>query len=165
MLKCFFKNFASLRPAALLKRDSSTGVFSIRLRYFLEHLFCIWLSYVYIQKGVLKNPAKLTAKFMWTTAPGISENRLLLDRLQIYSCFGELAVSQYLRYWVFPLRCSLQLILHWWAPNQWVKVDNSTQMITEEDLDIQAAARGKPGTKSVWLTSLNTVSAPSFVIV
>ena len=35
-----------LRPAALSKRDSSTGVFPWILRDFLEHLFCIWLSYV-----------------------------------------------------------------------------------------------------------------------
>ena len=146
MLKYFFKKFASLRTAALVKRDSSTGVFSRILRDFLEHLFCIWLLYVYMQKGVLKNPAKFTAQFMWTVAPGISENKPLLGRLQIYWCVGELAVSQYLRYWVFPLRCSFQLILHWWAPYQWFKVDNSTQMITEEDLHIQAAARGKPGT-------------------
>ena len=27
-----------------------------------------------------------------------------------------------------------------------IKVDNSTQMVTEVDLDIQAAARGNPGT-------------------
>ena len=29
----------------------------------------------YAKKGVLKNPAKFTAKFMWTAASGISENR------------------------------------------------------------------------------------------
>ena len=32
------------------------------------------------------------------------------------------------------------------APNQCIKVDNSTQMMTEVDLDIQAPARGNPGT-------------------
>ena len=78
----------------------------------------------------------------------------MFGRLQIYRYIAELTVSQYLRYWVFPLRCSLQQILHWWAPNQCIKVENSTQMITEVDLDIQTAARGNPGTLSVWLTSL-----------
>ena len=38
--------------------------------------------------------------------------------------FAELTISQYLKYWVFPLRCSFQLILHWWAPNQRIKFDN-----------------------------------------
>ena len=57
---------ANLRHAALLKRDSSTGDFSKILR---ELLF----SYV-IQKCVLKNSVTLTAKFMWMTASGISEN-------------------------------------------------------------------------------------------
>ena len=42
----FLKKFLSQRPAALFKRDSSTGVFSRILRDFLEHLFCISLSYV-----------------------------------------------------------------------------------------------------------------------
>ena len=44
--------------------------------------------------------------------------------------------------------------LYWWAPNQCIKLDNSTQIITDADLDIQAAERGNPGTWSVWLTSL-----------
>ena len=35
------------------------------------------------------------------------------------------------------------------AHNQCIKVDNSTQMITEVDLDIQAAARGNATTSSV----------------
>ena len=65
---------ANLRHAALLKRDSSTGVLSKILRDFSEHLVCIWLSYV-IQKTVLKNSVTFTAKFMWTAASGISENR------------------------------------------------------------------------------------------
>ena len=64
----------NLRHAALLKRDSSTGVFSIILRDFLELLFCIWFSYV-IQKSVLKNSVIFTAKFMWTASSGISEDR------------------------------------------------------------------------------------------
>ena len=70
----FLKKFLSQRPAALFKRDSSTGVFSRILRDFLEHLLCIWLSYV-MQKRCSKNPAKFTAKLMWTAASGISENR------------------------------------------------------------------------------------------
>ena len=31
--------------------------------------------------------------------------------------------------------------LYWWAPNQCIKLENSTQMITDVDLDIQAAER------------------------
>ena len=65
-----------LRPAALSKRDSITGVFPWILRDFLEYVFCIWLSYRMIHEiGVLKNLAEFTAKFMWTAASGISENR------------------------------------------------------------------------------------------
>ena len=44
--------------------------------------------------------------------------------------------------------------LYWWAPNQCIKLGNSTQMITNVDLNIQAAERGNPGAWSVWLTSL-----------
>ena len=65
---------ATLRPAALLKRDSSTGVFSRILRDFLEHQFISDYCMLY-KKGVLKNSAKLPAKFIWTAASGISENR------------------------------------------------------------------------------------------
>ena len=32
----------------------------------------------YAKEGVLKNPAKFTAKFMWTAASGISEDRTCL---------------------------------------------------------------------------------------
>ena len=69
-----FLKIGKSENAALLKRDSSTGVFSRILRDFLEHLFYIWLSYV-IQKKCSKNSVTLTAKFMWTAASGISENR------------------------------------------------------------------------------------------
>ena len=69
-----FKKPASLRPAALLKGDSSTGVFSRILREFLEHLF-VFDYRMLCKKGVLKNATKFRAKFMWTTAFGISENR------------------------------------------------------------------------------------------
>ena len=68
---------ATLRPAALLKRDSTTGVFSKILRDFLEHLFCIWLLYV-IQKRISKNSATFPGIFMWTAASGISDNGLCL---------------------------------------------------------------------------------------
>ena len=58
---------ANLRHAPLLKRDSSTGDFSRILRE-------LFFSYV-IQKSFLKNSVTFTAKFMWTAASGISENR------------------------------------------------------------------------------------------
>ena len=74
MPECLFKKLASLRPAALLKGDSSTGVFSRTLRNFVEHLFVFDYGML-CKKGVLKNPTKFRAKFMWTTAFGISENR------------------------------------------------------------------------------------------
>ena len=69
-----FKKLPSLRPAALLKGDSSTGVFSRILREFLEHLF-VFDYRMLCKKGVLKNATKFREKFMWTTAFGISENR------------------------------------------------------------------------------------------
>ena len=72
-----FKKLASLTPAALLKGDSSTGVFSRILRDFLEHLF-VFDYRMLCKKGVLKNPTKFRAKFMWKTASGISENRLCM---------------------------------------------------------------------------------------
>ena len=76
MLDCLFKKLASLRTAALLKGDSSTGVFSRILRDFLEHLFILyWIIACYAKKGDLKNPTKFTAKFMRMAASGISENR------------------------------------------------------------------------------------------
>ena len=43
------------------------------------------------------------------------------------------------------LRCSFQLILHWWAPNQHTKVHNTMQVITEVYLDIWTPARGSTG--------------------
>ena len=61
--------------------------------------------------------------------------------IQIFWRFAELTVGQYLRYWTFPLRCCLQLILHWWTPNQRIKVDHATQMITEIYLDVQTVVR------------------------
>ena len=42
---------------------------------------------MFYKKGFLKNPAKLTTKFMWAAASGISENMpcfLFDDQLQIY---------------------------------------------------------------------------------
>ena len=42
----------------------------------------------------------------------------MFSRLQIYWCFAKVTVSQHLRYWAFPLKCSFQLILRWWTPNQ-----------------------------------------------
>ena len=65
---------ANLRHSAFLKRDSSTGDLSRILRDFLGHLFCIWLFMLY-KKSVLKYSGIFTAKFMWTAASGISENR------------------------------------------------------------------------------------------
>ena len=41
MLKCLFNKSAGLKPAALLKRDSSKSAFPSILRDFLEDLFCI----------------------------------------------------------------------------------------------------------------------------
>ena len=65
----------SLRPAALLKRDSSTGIFPWILRDFLEYLFCITYDYRMLYKiGVLKNLAKFAAKFIWTATSDISKN-------------------------------------------------------------------------------------------
>ena len=133
-----FKKPASLRPAALLKGDSSTGVFSRILRDFLEHLFVF--DYRMLSKnGVLKNPTKFRAKFMWTTAFGISENRpcmagwKFIDVLQNWckSVFKVLSFST-------EMQSSTDFVLR--------KVDNSTQIIMEVDLNIQAAARGNPGT-------------------
>ena len=91
-----FNKVADLRPAALLKGDSSKDVYPWILRDFLEHLFCIAYEYRILYKmGVLKSLAKFTAKFMWTTASGISGNR---------SCW-KLTVSQYLR----PLSLSTEM--------------------------------------------------------
>ena len=50
---------------------------------------------------------------------------VLFEQLQIYWHFAQWIVSQYLRYWVFPLGCSFQLILHWWEPNQRANVENA----------------------------------------
>ena len=56
-------------PAALLKKDSIADVFPRILRDLLEHLFCIWLF-------MLQNRcSKSIAKFMWTAASNIGENR------------------------------------------------------------------------------------------
>ena len=151
VLKYLFKKFANLRSAALLKRDSSTSFFSRILRDFWNTYF-VFDYRVLCKKVVLKSSTLFTAKFMWTAASGISEN--IVTRNSDYGDFLVTMVriglvwpaANLLRYWVFSLRCSLQLILHWWAPNQCSKVDNSTQMITEVDLDTQAAAKGNPGT-------------------
>ena len=133
-----FKKLASLTPAALLKGDSSTGVFSRILWDFLEHLF-VFDYRMLCKKGVLKNPTKFRAKFMWITAFGISENRpcmagwKFIDVLQNWckSVFKVLSFST-------EMQSSTDFVLR--------KVDNSTQIIMEVDLNIQAAARGNPGT-------------------
>ena len=74
MLECLFKKLVSLRLAALLKGDSSTGVFSRILRDFLEQLFCISLSYV-MQKRCSKKFHKIHGKIHVNGGFGISENR------------------------------------------------------------------------------------------
>ena len=100
-----------------------------------------------------KNLAKFTAKFTWTAASCISENRPCLAGCRF---FDLVTVSQYLRYWAFPLGCSFQLILHWWTPNHNVfkLMTQHAQMITEAYLDVQTAVRGNFWTYSVWPTSL-----------
>ena len=77
---------------------------------------------------------------------------MLFGQLQIYWCFAELNVSQYLRYWLFPLRSSFQLILHWQAPTQCIKVDNNTNDDGGRSSYPDSPKR-KTGTKSIWLTS------------
>ena len=144
MLKCLFNIVAGQRPAALLKRDSSTGVFQWILQDFLEHLFCIWLLYV-IQKRCSKRLTKFTAKFMLTAASGISENRTCLASCNLLMFCRTDCKSVY-KVWVFELRCSFQMILHWLKPNQSIKVDDATQIITELYFDIQTPARGNTGT-------------------
>ena len=76
MLKCLFKKFAPLRPAALLKGDSNKVFFLENFAKFFRTpvLYLIMLC----KKCVLKNHANFTAKFMRTAASGISENRLCL---------------------------------------------------------------------------------------
>ena len=59
----FFKKFSSLRRADLLKRDSSTGVFSRFYENFQNTNFT-FDDRISCKKGVLKNPTKFTAKFM-----------------------------------------------------------------------------------------------------
>ena len=85
-MKCLFNKVANLRPQALLKIEFSTGIFPWILRDFLEHLLCIWL-FMLCKIGVLKNLAKFTAKFMWTAAFGVSENR---PGLSGYKFIGDL---------------------------------------------------------------------------
>ena len=105
MLECVFNKVEGLMHTPLLKRDSSTGVFSVNFaRFFRTH--------------ILYN--------MWTTASRISENRPCLASWEFIFVLHHYFAS------VFKLlRCSFQLILHWWAPIQRTKVDNAMQMITE----------------------------------
>ena len=63
MLECPFKKLASLRPVALLKGGSSTGVFSQILRDFFELLF-VFDSRTLCKEGMLKIPTKFRAKVM-----------------------------------------------------------------------------------------------------
>ena len=161
-----------MRCAALSKsceRDSSSGVFSWILQDFLEHLFCMWLSYV-IQKRCSKKFVEFQGwsfvlsgisrgKIKKWKIPGFFQKSMSSTPLFFFFwnspiglvwptanlwIFIELTVSQYLRNWVFPVRCSFQLILHALMSTQTtcIKVDDVTKMITEVYLDIQATARG-----------------------
>ena len=76
MTKCLFNKAGGLRPAALLNKDSSTGVVSRILRNSLEHLLCITYDYHVLYKiGIVKNLAKFTVKFLRTAASRINENK------------------------------------------------------------------------------------------
>ena len=80
-------------------------------------------SRVFSKKYVFNPPCLF---FFWNSPIGLV---WLAANLLI---FIELTVSQYLRNWVFPVRCSFQLILHALMSTQTtcIKVDDATKMIT-----------------------------------
>ena len=99
VLKYLFKQFASLRPAALLKTDSSTGA-----REFCEIFQDTYFVFDYrmsCKKDVLKNPAKFTAKFIQALFVRIvriglvwpAANLLMFCRIDSKSVFKVLSLS------------------------------------------------------------------------
>ena len=73
MLKCLFKKFASLKPAALLKRDQ-VQVFSREIcKIFRTPI--LYLIIVCYTKRCAKKSRKIHGKIHVKAASGISENR------------------------------------------------------------------------------------------
>ena len=110
MLKCLINEVTELRPPAFLKRDSSRGVFPWILQKFLEHLLCITHDHRMLYKiSVLKNLAKFTIKFRWTLLVLVIIGLVWLT--QIYWCFAEMIVSQYLRFDIIAVHIFLCMFL------------------------------------------------------
>ena len=84
---------------------------------------------LFCKKGALRNFPKLTGKHLRRS---VFLKNLPVGGLQLY--LKETPAQVFSR--------------EFCAPNQCIKVDNSTQMITEVDLDIQRAARGNLGTSN-----------------
>ena len=85
---------------------------------------------------------------VWSTT-----NLLMFCRIDCKSVFKVLSLST-------EMQSSTDL--YWWALNQCIKLGNSTQMITEVDLDIQANAGGNPEPIQFDQPLWNAVSAPVF---
>ena len=137
MLECLFNKVEGLRPTSLLKRDSITSVSSVNFARF----FRTPILYNIRERLLL---VLVRIGFDWQFNRYFTSFKLidiLHHLLQVKSVFNV-------------LECNFQLILHWWAPNQRSNIYNAMQVIMEVYLDIQTAARGNTGIKSVWLTSL-----------
>ena len=81
-------------------------------------------------------------KFMWTAASGISENRPFLAPAANLLVFCKIDCKSVFKVLSLSNEMHDEMILDWWTPNERIKVDDATQMITEVYLDVQTAVRG-----------------------
>ena len=114
--QCWSVFLIKLQTCSSFKKRLQHRCFPVKFARFFRTPILYMITYA-IQNSCTKT---FTAKFMWTTASGISENR------QIYWCFAEFYISQ----------------LHWWTRNQRINVDDATHIITELYIDVQTAVRG-----------------------
>ena len=97
----FTGKYLRLRPASLLKRGSYTGVFPWILQDFLEHHFCIWLSYVIrsrCSKNFLQNSRQNSCERLLLVLVRIglvwpAANLLIFSRIDCKSVFKVLSHS------------------------------------------------------------------------
>ena len=105
---------------SFIKKKFQQRCFPVNFARFFRTPILYMIIYV-IQNKCSKNLPEFTARLMWTAVSDISEKRLCLAGCN-FLCFSELTVSQYLRYWTFPVRCSFQLTSHWWTPSNVLKL-------------------------------------------
>ena len=133
----FFSRVAGLRPVISLKKRLWHRCFPVNIAKFIrtpflkEHLWWLLLLLLVLVRIGL-HLWWLLLLLLVLVRIGLVWRAANLSMFCIIVCKSVFEV----------LRCSFQLILHWWAPNQHTNVDSAMQVTTEVYLDIQTPARG-----------------------